>query len=43
MRTPRVTQHLLTNSATVQKFLPVAIQISGGLGEPGGVEVVPRP
>jgi RNA 3'-phosphate cyclase len=42
MRTPRVTQHLLTNSATVQKFLPVAIRLSGGLGEPGGVEVVPR-
>jgi RNA 3'-terminal phosphate cyclase (ATP) len=42
MWTPRVTQHLLTNIATIQKFLPVTIQLSGGLGKPGEVQVVPR-
>ena len=41
MRTPRVTQHLLTNIATIQKFLPVSIQLSGILGGSADVEVIP--
>jgi RNA 3'-phosphate cyclase len=43
MRTPRVTQHLLTNIATIQKFLPVTIRLSGALGECADVEVIPEP
>jgi len=40
-RTPRVTQHLLTNTATMQKFIPVTVRLTGALGEPGRVEVTP--
>ncbi|MBI3328937.1 MAG: RNA 3'-phosphate cyclase, partial [Nitrospinae bacterium] len=39
--TPRVTQHLLTNLATIQTFLPVTIGLTGTLGHPGRVEVIP--
>jgi RNA 3'-terminal phosphate cyclase (ATP) len=38
-RTHQVTQHLLTNAHVIQKFLPVEIQIDGGLGEPGLVSI----
>lgn len=38
--TCEITQHLLTNIAIVQKFLPVHFHISRGLGEPGTVERV---
>jgi RNA 3'-terminal phosphate cyclase (ATP) len=41
VRTPRITQHLLTNIGTMQKFLPALIHLSGGLGAPGEVEVIP--
>lgn len=41
MRTPRVTPHLLTNIATLQKFLPTVIHLSGTSGQPGEVEVIP--
>jgi RNA 3'-terminal phosphate cyclase (ATP) len=41
MRTPQVTQHLLSNIATIQKFLPAVIHLSGALGDPGDIEVTP--
>jgi RNA 3'-phosphate cyclase len=41
VRTPRVTQHLLTNMATIRQFLPVGIRYTGTLGQPGDVEVTP--
>jgi RNA 3'-phosphate cyclase len=41
LRTPRITSHLVTNIATLQKFLPTAIRLSGELGRAGAVEVVP--
>ena len=40
-RTPRLTQHLLTNMATIRKFLPVGMRYTGTLGQPGNVEVTP--
>ncbi len=40
-RTPCVTQHLLTNMATIQRFVPLTVRVTGGLGEPGQVEVMP--
>ncbi len=36
--TCEITQHLLTNIAIVEKFLPARFRVSGGLGEPGLVE-----
>jgi RNA 3'-terminal phosphate cyclase len=36
-----VTQHLLTNMATIRQFLPVGIRYTGTLGQPGDVEVTP--
>ena len=39
LRTSRVTQHLVTNAAIVQMFLPVAIQIEGQIGQPGFVRI----
>jgi RNA 3'-terminal phosphate cyclase (ATP) len=41
LRTPRITSHLLTNIATLQKFLPTVIRLAGEPGQPGAVEVVP--
>jgi RNA 3'-terminal phosphate cyclase (ATP) len=41
LRTPRITPHLVTNINTLQKFLPTAVRLSGELGQPGAVEVVP--
>jgi RNA 3'-terminal phosphate cyclase (ATP) len=38
-RTPRVTNHLLTNAKILQLFLPGEIEISGQLGEPGEVRI----
>jgi RNA 3'-terminal phosphate cyclase (ATP) len=40
-RTPRITQHLLTNIATVRRFVPIEVRLVGALGEPGDVEIVP--
>ena len=33
--------HLLTNADVVRKFLPVEITLSGALGEPATIQVVP--
>ncbi len=38
-RTNRLTQHLLTNAAIIQQFLPVHIEITGSLNEAGRIEV----
>ncbi|MHB9036568.1 MAG: RNA 3'-terminal phosphate cyclase [Armatimonadota bacterium] len=40
MTTCEITQHLLTNIAIVQKFLPVHFHVSAGLGAPGSVEAI---
>jgi RNA 3'-terminal phosphate cyclase (ATP) len=37
--TNRISQHLITNVHVIQKFLPVKINITGSLNEPGTVEV----
>jgi RNA 3'-terminal phosphate cyclase len=34
-------QHLLTNVATMRKFLPVGMRYTGAVGQPGAVEVSP--
>ena len=39
--TERVTRHLLTNAATIRRFLDVDVAIFGREGEPGEVRVVP--
>ena len=41
LRTSEVTLHLLTNADVIRCFLPVAIAVSGVVGEPGTVRVVP--
>jgi len=38
--TSRITQHLLTNIAVVERFLPVRFHVSAGLDQPGSVERV---
>ena len=40
--TDKITQHLLTNAAVIQEFLPVDIQIQGEEGQPGEVAISPR-
>jgi RNA 3'-terminal phosphate cyclase (ATP) len=40
-RTPRITSHLLTNIATIRKFLAVEVRLSGVLGSQGDVDVLP--
>jgi len=35
--TSKITQHLLTNTWVIEKFLPVYFEIEGGVGEPGTV------
>jgi RNA 3'-terminal phosphate cyclase (ATP) len=37
--TPKVTNHLLTNAATIRKFLPVTIEIDGIHSLPGSVRI----
>jgi len=39
--TSRVTQHLLTNAEVLRRFLPVQVEISGEVGEPGVVLIEP--
>jgi RNA 3'-phosphate cyclase len=39
LRTSRVTQHLVTNAEIIKRFLPVSIEISGGIGRPGQVRI----
>ncbi|HUT40573.1 MAG TPA: RNA 3'-terminal phosphate cyclase [Gammaproteobacteria bacterium] len=41
LRTSEVTLHLLTNADVIRCFLPVAIAVSGVVGEPGTIRVVP--
>jgi len=41
LRTSAVTTHLLANAGVIRRFLPVGISISGALGEPGTIQVVP--
>jgi RNA 3'-phosphate cyclase len=38
-RTNAITQHLLTNAHVIQQFLPINIQIDGGLNEPGLIRI----
>jgi len=38
--TSRITRHLLTNTAVVERFLPVRFRISGEEGQPGLVQRV---
>ncbi len=39
LTTPRVTEHLLTNAAILQTFLPGAVKIAGELDRPGRIAV----
>jgi RNA 3'-terminal phosphate cyclase (ATP) len=41
-KTPRVTSHLLTNAEVIKSFIDLTIFISGDLGNPGIVSVVPK-
>jgi RNA 3'-terminal phosphate cyclase (ATP) len=43
LSTSRVTQHLLTNTAVLQRFLPTRIHIEGDLDAPGMVIIEPTP
>lgn len=38
----QVTEHLLTNAQVVEMFLPVRVEVSGEVGHPGQVRVIPR-
>lgn len=40
--TCEITQHLLTNVAVVERFLPVRFRVTGSLGRPGSVETATR-
>jgi RNA 3'-terminal phosphate cyclase (ATP) len=40
--TPKVTNHLLTNAATIRRFLPVTIEIDGIHSLPGSVRIVSK-
>jgi RNA 3'-terminal phosphate cyclase len=35
--TSKITQHLLTNTWVIEKFLPVRFEVDGGIGEAGTV------
>ncbi len=39
--TSQVTRHLVTNAEVIKAFLPVNIQISGEIGQPGVIEICP--
>jgi RNA 3'-terminal phosphate cyclase (ATP) len=41
MSTSRITEHLLTNLAVMQKFLDISYRIEGNRGEPGAVFLTP--
>jgi RNA 3'-terminal phosphate cyclase (ATP) len=38
-----VSQHLLTNVAIVQMFLPVKVEVDAEIGSPGTVRIIPHP
>lgn len=39
IRTSKVTQHLTTNAAIVEMFIPVSIEIEGKIGQPGSIRI----
>jgi len=41
LTTSRVTTHLCTNGAIIERFMPVTVQVQGAVGEPGTVRVRP--
>jgi RNA 3'-terminal phosphate cyclase (ATP) len=41
IHTCQITQHLLTNIAVIQAFLPVKIEVWGDLGKPGLIRILP--
>jgi RNA 3'-terminal phosphate cyclase (ATP) len=41
-QTAEITQHLLTNAAVIEAFLPGTIEIQGQLGAPGTVRIIPQ-
>jgi RNA 3'-terminal phosphate cyclase (ATP) len=41
INTSRITNHLLTNAAVIQTFVPVHIEIDGKVGEPGSITINP--
>jgi RNA 3'-terminal phosphate cyclase (ATP) len=41
LRTSRITNHLTTNAAIIQKFVPVRIEIDGEVGSPGTITILP--
>ena len=40
--TSRVTRHLLTNLWVVQQFMDIDVQVEGGEGDEGRVQVLPQ-
>jgi RNA 3'-terminal phosphate cyclase (ATP)/RNA 3'-terminal phosphate cyclase (GTP) len=40
IRTPEITNHILTNASVIEKFLPVKFAVEGEKGKPGTVSVI---
>lgn len=40
--TAKITQHILTNAEVIRHFLPIEIDISGSLNEPGLIRITPN-
>ena len=40
LRTPEITDHILTNAAVIEKFLPVKFKIDGESGKPGIISIL---
>lgn len=41
VKTPEITNHILTNASVIERFLPVQFKIEGEKGKPGAVSVSP--
>ena len=41
LRTSRITNHLISNAATIKEFIPVKIEIDGEIGSPGMLTIDP--
>ena len=41
LRISQITNHLLTNAAVLEAFIPAKISITGELGEPGSIHILP--
>ena len=41
LRTSKITNHLITNAQVLRAFLPVSVEISGEIGQPGTVRIDP--